>query len=326
MNESRHYHLKSILPAIAFMPLGAVTLWLVIQGWIWFYLPLVVLAGYLLVKLQIKQADYVPNQVNCFLRSLINRDFTVRYPTADNVELDSMYKDMNSIVATFRDSLQDIEYRQHYQERLQRIVTHELRNSIAPLIVLSDDMLTSPQKYTPERIRQGMKVVHRQCVSVKHFLDDFHQLTHLPLPAKRDIDIKELFGQLQVLLAHPSLHFSWGHGFALNADPDQLTLALTNLIKNAREATAGMPDAHIEVKASESNGKPYISITDNGPGIPEELAEKIFFPFFSTKADGSGVGLCLSRQIMKQHGGNLTLHSYPGKGVTFMLTFYNPGA
>lgn len=321
MNGPQHYHLKFILPAIAFMPLGAITLWLATQGWILYYLPLIILTGYLLIKSLMKQADRIPNQVNYFLRSLRNGDFMVRFPSTKNAELASMYKDMNNIVSTYRDHLLDFEYKQHYQERLQRIVTHELRNSIAPIIILSDDMLNSPEKYTPERIQQGMKVVHKQCVSVKNFLDEFHQLTHLPLPTKKEINIEELFGQLQLLLAHPSLYFSWGQGVTLIADTDQLTLALTNIIRNAREATKGIPDAHIEVTASEANGETYISVTDNGPGIPEELTEKIFLPFYTTKTNGSGIGLCLSRQIMRQHGGNLTFHSQPGRGTTFILTF-----
>lgn len=321
MNDSQYYHLKFILPAIAFMPLGAITLWLILHGWILFYLPLIILVGYLLIKLQIKQADHIPNQVNYFLRSLINEDFMTQYPATRDTGLNSMYKDMNRIIDTYRDRLQNFEYKQHYQERLQRIVTHELRNSIAPIIVLSNDMLTAPERYTPERIRQGMKVVHRQCVSVKNFLDEFHQLTNLPLPTKKEVSIEELFGQLQALLAHPSLHFSWGHAVTLTADMEQLILVLTNLIKNAREATEGLPDAHIEVTASESNGEAYISVTDNGPGIPEDMTEKIFLPFYTTKTNGSGIGLCLSRQIMRQHGGDLTLHNHHGKGTMFMLTF-----
>lgn len=321
MNQARHYRLRIILPAIAFMPLGAITLWLTLQGWIWYYLPVIILTGYWLIKQLNKQTSHVPNQVNYFLRSLLNGDFMIHYPTTKDAELDSMYKDMNNIVNTYREHMLDFEYKQHYQERLQRIVTHELRNSIAPLIILSNDMLASPEKYTPERIRQGMKVVHRQCVSVKNFLDEFHQLTHLPPPTKTAINIGELFGQLQELMAHPSLHFSWGHGTTLIADIDQLTLVLTNIIKNAREATEGKPDAHIEITASESNGEPYIQVSDNGPGIPEELVERIFLPFYTTKTGGTGIGLCLSRQIMRQHGGDLTVHTHRGEGATFMLTF-----
>lgn len=321
MNKFRRYHLRFILPAIAFIPLGGIALWLTLRGWIVFYLPLILLTGYLLIKVLIKQADQIPGQVNYFLRSLLNGDYMIQYPETKDAELDSMYKDMNNIISTYRDKLTDIEYKQHFQERMQRIVTHELRNSITPLIVLSNDMLNSPDKYTPERTLRGMEVVHKQCISIKNFLDAFHQLTHLPAPTKREINIEELFGQLQLLLAHPSLHFSWGHGLTVTADIDQLTLVLTNIIKNAREATEGKPDACIEVIASESNGEAYIQISDNGAGIPEDLVEKIFLPFYTTKTGGTGIGLCLSRQIMRQHGGDLTLHNHRGEGATFMLTF-----
>lgn len=321
MIDSRHYHLPLILLAIAFTLLGATGFWLIAQGWIFIYLPLIILVWGGLAKLLIKQADRVPNQVNYFLRSLLNGDFTIHYPRTKNVELDNMYKDMNTIINLYRDSLTDIEYKQHHQERLQRTMTHELRNTIAPIINLSNDILNTPEKYTPERIHRSVEVIHKQCLSIKGFLDAFHQLTNLPAPTKTEIDIKGLFNQLQMLLEHPSLHFTWGNGTILTADKDQLTQVLINLIRNAREATEGIPDAHIEVTAFESNGEPYILVADNGPGVPEEIAEKIFLPFYSTKNGGSGIGLCLSRQIMKLHGGDLTLHSHHGTGATFMITF-----
>jgi len=155
---------------------------------------------------------------------------------------------------------------------------------------------------------------------VKAFLDSYRQLAHLPAPVKEEVDVEKLFAQLQKLLAHPSLHFTWGNGMKVTADADQLTLVLTNLIKNAREATEGKPDACIHIVASEADGSPYISVSDNGPGIPDEMVEEVFLPFYTTKQSGTGIGLCLSRQIMRLHGGDLKLNSHYGQGATFMVT------
>ena len=122
-------------------------------------------------------------------------------------------------------------------------------------------------------------------------------------------------------MPHHSLHFAWGNGQKIKADTDQLTLVLTNLIRNAREATENQPDASIHIIASETNGSPYILVSDNGPGIPEEISEEVFLPFYTTKQEGTGIGLCLSRQIMRLHGGDLKLSLSNGPGATFILSF-----
>jgi signal transduction histidine kinase len=232
-----------------------------------------------------------------------------------------MYENMNRIIAQYRNSLLDIEYKQQYYNRLLRIMTHELRNSITPVITLSSDMLKRPENYTSDRLRRGMEVIHGQCVSVKAFLDSYYQLTHLPDPQKETIEMDEFFGHLQDLMNHPSIHIQWGKGMKLEADESLLSMVLTNLIRNACEATEGMPDADIRVVATDSGGSPYIMVSDNGPGIPEEIRDEIFLHFYTTKQEGTGIGLCLSRQIMRLHGGDLKLSLSNGPGATFILSF-----
>ena len=126
---------------------------------------------------------------------------------------------------------------------------------------------------------------------------------------------------MQELMNEPSVKFSWGEGMTLMADEAMLTQVLTNLIRNAREATEEMADACVRVVATDSGGSPYILVSDNGPGIPDDIKEEIFLPFYTTKQDGNGIGLCLSRQIMRQHGGDLKLSLSNGTGATFMVTF-----
>ena len=100
-----------------------------------------------------------------------------------------------------------------------------------------------------------------------------------------------------------------------------IVLALINLIRNALQAIEGQADAIVSVEALEADGRVYITITDNGPGISPELLSAIFTPFFSTKSGGSGIGLSISHRIMRLHGGDLTVDSLPGVRTEFRMTF-----
>lgn len=314
------YSLRYVFMALLFMGLGGALVWGHLNEWLPTHIEALSLVALIPLWWLVKQTYFIPNQVIYFLKSLLNKNYTMHFPTSKDIKLDEMYEGMNNITQIYRESMTDIEYKQLYYDRLLRIMTHELRNSITPVISLSSDMLNRPENYTAEEMHEGMEVIHDQCVSVKAFLDSYRQLTHLPAPVKKEVEIVKLFAQLQKLMTHPSLHFSWGNGMKVMADADQLTLVLTNLIKNAREATEGQPDACIQIVASEADGNPYILVSDNGPGIPDNMTEEVFLPFFTTKQSGTGIGLCLSRQIMRLHGGDLKLNSQHGRGATFMLT------
>lgn len=320
MRIKNAYQLRFLLVALALVALGGLLLWLVTEGENILYMGLVLLVIGALMQHLVKMANFVPGQVNYFLRSLMSHDYMIHFPPTRDAELESMYRDMNEIIAHYRDNLLDIEYKQKYYDRLLRIMTHELRNSITPIVTLSSDMLKHPDNYTPDRLHQGMEVIHGQCVSVKGFLDSYHQLTHLPEPQKEKIDVEKLFNHLKMLMNNPAIRFEWGEGMVLCADESLLTLVLTNIIRNACEAVEGKPDALVRVVASESNSSPYIQVSDNGPGIPESIREDVFLPFFTTKSDGSGIGLCLSRQIMLLHGGDLKLLPTHGRGAAFIMT------
>ena len=314
MNLPFNYRLRFL-----FMALGGVAVWGMLQEWLPPHTELVSVVAKLLTLLLLKLVNRLPNQVIYFVKSLLSHKYTMHFPQTGDSKLDEMYNGMNHITTQFRENMVDLEYKQLYYDRLLRILTHELRNSITPIISLSSDMLKRPENYTPDEMQESLEVIHDQCVSVNAFLDSYRQLTHLPAPEKKEVEVEKLFSQLQKLLAHPSLHFTWGNGMKITADADQLTLVLTNLIKNAREATEGLPDACIHIVASEADGSPYIAVSDNGSGIPEEMAEEVFLPFYTTKQSGTGIGLCLSRQIMRLHGGDLKLMPQHGHGATFMV-------
>ena len=315
-----NYRLRFLLMALLFMALGGVAVWGYLQNWLPTHSENIAIVSILLVWVLLRLVNRVPNQIIYFVKSLLGHNYTMNFPETGDKKLDEMYTGMNHITAQFRDNMTNLEYKQLYYDRLIRIMTHELRNSITPIISLSSDMLKHPEHYTPEEMQEGMEVIHNQCMSVKVFLDSYRQLAHLPAPIKKEMEVEKLFNQLKALMPHHSLHFAWGNGQKIKADTDQLTLVLTNLIRNAREATENQPDASIHIIASETNGSPYILVSDNGPGIPEEISEEVFLPFYTTKQGGTGIGLCLSRQIMRLHGGDLKLMPQHGRGATFMLT------
>src|SRR5690606_25922294 len=107
----------------------------------------------------------------------------------------------------------------------------------------------------------------------------------------------------------------------LELDINLIEQVLINLLLNAMEAVKAVPEPHITLSASTTDSKPRIQVSDNGKGIPADLLENIFIPFFTTRKSGSGVGLTLSKQIMLLHGGNILVHSEEGKGSIFTLQF-----
>lgn len=115
------------------------------------------------------------------------------------------------------------------------------------------------------------------------------------------------------------LRFNIAEGMELRIDADMMKRAIINLLKNACEATAGTEGALVELTASMPEGRPYITVTDNGPAMPQNVLDNLFQPFFTTKPGGSGIGLCLSRQIVRLHGGDITAVSTPAQ-TTFSIT------
>jgi len=148
-------------------------------------------------------------------------------------------------------------------------------------------------------------------------------LTHLPEPERTEVPITSLFQKMERLLcAEPGsdrIRFSSAEALTVRVDQNLIVLALINLIRNALQAIEGQADGIVSVEALKTDGRVYITITDNGPGISPELLSAIFTPFFSTKSGGSGIGLSISHRIMRLHGGDLTVDSLPGVRTEFRM-------
>jgi two-component system nitrogen regulation sensor histidine kinase NtrY len=158
---------------------------------------------------------------------------------------------------------------------------------------------------------------------------EFRSLTAIPKPRQVNIEVKPLLDELcmlhrkELMENNIKLNISvYPEDLTISADRNMIEQVIINLIKNAIQAFEEQEEKHIDLKASlNEKSRPVISIKDNGTGIDPEAMEKIFIPFFTTKKTGSGIGLSLSRQIMRQHQGTLTVKSTVGKGTEFSMRF-----
>jgi nitrogen fixation/metabolism regulation signal transduction histidine kinase len=225
--------------------------------------------------------------------------------------------------------------------KLIRVLMHEIMNSIAPITSLSGslsklytvgDREILPAEIDEKTIRttvRGLNVIGEQGNGLIRFVESYRKLTRLPKPDKKLFKAEQLINRIKVL------YFSLENNekakltvsihppdLELFADEDLISQVLINLVKNAVEAVSGkeLGSIHVSV-ASGLNQRPEICVADNGPGIPPEILEQIFVPFFTTREKGSGIGLSLSRQILRLHGGSLQVRSVPEKETVFTMSF-----
>ncbi len=225
--------------------------------------------------------------------------------------------------------------------KLIRVLMHEMMNSIAPITSLSESMskfLTIdgrsaiPQEIdecTIETILEGLNVINEQGKGLMTFVESFRRLTRLPTPVKKTFRIEDLINRIKVL--YSSLENSEKVTLTTLVNPPEMEIladenlvsqVLLNLLKNALESIEDLSNAKIRISVRyTSTNRPEICVSDNGPGIPGEIIEQIFVPFFTTRANGSGIGLSLSRQIMRMHGGSLLVRSIPKHETVFSMIF-----
>lgn len=207
--------------------------------------------------------------------------------------------------------------------KLIRVMTHEIMNTLTPIISLSDTLL----KQADGEEKEGLGVINSTSRELVRFVENYRKFTHVPTPVPTLFYV-EPFLERMSRFAAPLLDA--GCAVTVSVEPEDLLVyadeglisrVVSNLIKNAAEATGG--GGHIWLKAYTGDGDTVvIDVIDDGPLIPEEVAVHIFVPFFTTKKDGSGIGLSISRQIMRASNGFISLVSDKRNGLTtFRLTF-----
>lgn len=264
-----------------------------------------------------------------FMDALDMNDTTIRFAESHDPDINRMSNTMRRIMAVYSSSRMELETRKLYYDRILRIMTHEMRNAITPIVSLSADMKRNPDRYKGENLNEAVSLISDESHSIRRFLDSYYELTHLPKPQIETIDVMEFFTGIRKAFAiyltdnglDPDImDYTIPVDMRLRADRDLLGRLVTNVLRNAVQAVAGVSEPHIHVDVSVSEGHPYISIEDNGCGIPAEMMQNLFQPFFTTKPGGSGIGLCLSRQIARLHGGDFTISSTPGHGTKAIIT------
>ncbi len=229
-------------------------------------------------------------------------------------------------------------------QNLVRVLTHEIMNSITPISSLAstaNDLLKPSadsgaqnlgEEIKPEvisDIQEAVQTIQKRSEGLLHFVDNYRKITRIPKPNFQIVPVAELFERVQNLLRaqmdEANIEFSIymeQETLELTADPELVEQVLINLLLNAIQALENQSNARIELIAKmDGSGRPLIQVKDNGPGILEEVQEKIFIPFFTTRQEGSGIGLSLARQIMRLHRGTVSVQSKPNVETTFSLKF-----
>lgn len=205
--------------------------------------------------------------------------------------------------------------------KLSHVLTHEIMNTIAPIISLSQTLSTYPD--INEKVVRGLRIIQTQSERLLQFTESFRHLSYLPQPEKKLFTLTATLQNLRELLTgdfkENNITFTLicqPETIYMKGDENQLSQVLLNLLKNSIQALDGQGDGKICIHAQQNEHTTIIDITDNGPGIAPELQEKVFIPFFTTKSEGTGIGLSLCKQIVRYHDGHLTLQeSQPGKTV-----------
>ena len=216
--------------------------------------------------------------------------------------------------------------------RLIRVMTHEIMNSITPITSISDTLL-SKNNYRDEEIKNGLEVISKTGKSLITFVESYRRFTHIPNPEPTLFYLKDFVERMITLARHhiDSKIITWQtdiqpENLILYADENLISQVMINLLKNAQHAIFQKQtneNGLITIKASCNEVEAIvIEVSNNGATIPEEESSHIFIPFFTTKENGSGVGLSVARQIMRLSGGSITLKKASSSAMTtFVLTF-----
>ena len=229
-------------------------------------------------------------------------------------------------------------------QKLIRVLTHEIMNSITPIsslsstiqelmhnIISSFEALNIGEEETEllKEVEQAIQTIHRRTDGLLHFVNTYRNLTRIPTPNFTIFKVSRLLNNIREL--HEKEIHEKGITCRVIVEPESLELSadehlieqvLINLLKNAIHALEGRENPQIEIMAFlNQRGRITIQVIDNGKGILPDVLDKIFIPFFTTKPQGSGIGLSLSRQIMRLHGGSINAYSKPGVETRFSLTF-----
>lgn len=234
-------------------------------------------------------------------------------------------------------ALSDVSHELSNQEvdswiKLIRVLTHEIMNTITPVTSLSETLLkelNSEELYTAKslsaeqaKLKQGLETIHKTGTELLAFVNNYRRFTHVPKPQPALFYVEPFLERMAMLCNHEVEIAVTPKDLLAYADESLISHVVTNLLKNAVEAFNGLqsepttkPSIRIHAYTNEQEAV-IIDVSNNAGLIPDDIASHIFIPFFTTKPEGSGIGLSLSRQIMRVSGGSLSLHQDKAQGIT----------
>jgi nitrogen fixation/metabolism regulation signal transduction histidine kinase len=221
-------------------------------------------------------------------------------------------------------------------QKLIKVLTHEIMNSITPIsslastvnVMLKDSAETnSIQEETVSDVRQAVNTIQKRSEGLINFVNKFRDISKIPKPNYQPVKVSELFYRIRLLseqiLSQRKINLSVEinpEHLEIIVDPEMIEQVILNLINNSIQALDLKENAQIILKAEiDDRGRAVLKVIDNGCGIPEDILDKIFIPFFSTKKEGSGIGLSISQRIIRAHGGSIWVQSKPNDETVFTI-------
>ncbi len=265
-------------------------------------------------RLNDEKTDFILSVVNFF-----NKGFSYRLYTLQNVQPVIQKNETEA------------------QQQLVRVLTHEIMNSLTPIISLSDTLCSGLQQNTLEHddVLTAVKAINRRSNGLLQFVENYRKLQHISQPQYQEVRIGEVVEDLKRLYPAPQFGYEIeDEQQTVRMDRSQIEQVLINLLKNAQEAVDNVGKDYVKkdnvgkdkephivfaTRLSDNKRDMIISITDNGTGILPEVLERVFVPFFTTKTNGSGIGLSICKQIVTLHGGTITASSKPNEYTTFRV-------
>jgi two-component system nitrogen regulation sensor histidine kinase NtrY len=214
--------------------------------------------------------------------------------------------------------------------KLMNVMSHEIINTITPISSLAENLDSLLQEEIDDEtfleISQGLKIIKRRSHHLTEFVDNYRKLAELPLPQKEKIDLTHVIQHTLLLFEQEFLSkkieikFNNSIEININADKQQIEQVIINLLSNCLNALVDIKNPQITITLSKEINRVHLIVSDNGIGISKEIKDNIFVPYFTTRKDGSGIGLTLSKSIIEAHNGSIHFKSKVGE-TSFQVAF-----
>jgi len=214
--------------------------------------------------------------------------------------------------------------------KLMNVMSHEIINTITPISSLAENLDSllqdEPDKDTLNELSKGLKIIKKRSYHLTSFVDTYRKLAELPLPKKAEIGLTEIVNNTLTLFEQEFsskniiVNFESSKNCAINADKQQVEQVIINLLSNCLYALEQTKNPTIHLEITQENNRTLLAISDNGIGISDDIKDNIFVPYFTTRKNGSGIGLALTKSIMESHGGTV-FFQLENHLTTFILNF-----